>query len=87
VRAAAAFGGEPPDRDARRRQSTQHRRRLFKQYQCHIRRRGQAAHDAGPVEPTPPRGQFGPARYGIVQRRERGRSGPTAVPPPCARGS
>ena len=56
VRVAAAFGGEPPDRYSPRRQSSQHRRHLVKQRQGLIRGRGQAAHDAGCVEPPPPGG-------------------------------
>ena len=81
VRVAAALGGEPPDRNVPRRQSSQHRRHLVKQHQCHIRRGGQAAHDTGRVEPTPPGGQFGSARYGVVQRRERGRPGACRIQP------
>ncbi len=56
MRVVAAFGGEPPDRDSPRRQSPQHRRHLVKQRQGLIRGRGQAAHDAGSVEPPPPGG-------------------------------
>jgi PAS domain S-box-containing protein len=81
VRIAAALGGEPPDRDPPRRQPPQHRGNRGQQHQRRTGGRGEAAHDASRVEPSAPFGQLGPARHGVVQRRERGRPGGRRIQP------